>query len=64
MDLWVDTNVSEEYTASIFRAEVLKTEAVCPTETLVPPVTPHSVKIQKTNIDIFTAVRISNLISI
>jgi hypothetical protein len=54
MDLLVDTNVSEEHIAFIFRA--------------VPPkrwylsTSPYGVTTQKTNIDIFTAVRTSNLI--
>jgi hypothetical protein len=47
--LWaVDTNVSEEHTVSIFRAEM---EAVCFSETLVPylPRSPRDFTTQKTN---------------
>jgi hypothetical protein len=46
VDLQVDTDVSEKHIA-------LKMEAVCPS--------PHVVATQKTNIDIFTAVRASSL---
>jgi hypothetical protein len=52
VDLKVDTKVSEEHTASIFslpKRWYLRTSS-------------HSFTSQKTNIDIFTAVRTSNLI--
>jgi hypothetical protein len=47
MDLWVDTNVSEEHTAS-FKAEDGSNI--------------FQVTTQKRNIDIFTTMRISNLV--
>jgi hypothetical protein len=50
VDLEVDTSVT-----------ALKMEASCFSKTLVSPTSPQSVTTQKTNIDIFTAVRTSNL---
>jgi hypothetical protein len=47
--MYVDTNVSEEHTVSIFRAEAL--EALCSSETYLPT-NPHGVTTHKTN---FTA---------
>jgi hypothetical protein len=43
MDLWVDTNVSEEHTASIFRAE-----DVGNLKSWYLPTSPHGVTIYKT----------------
>jgi hypothetical protein len=57
VDLSVDTNVSEEHTVFIFRAE----DAVCSSETLVSVHKSTWRTTQKTNIDIFTAVRTSDL---
>jgi hypothetical protein len=45
----VDTNVSEEHTTSVFIAEV-------------NPSGSHGIRTQKTNTDIFSAVRTSNLV--
>jgi hypothetical protein len=49
------STVSEERTASVFSPE----DAVHSSEALVSNYYPHGVKTQKTNIDIFTAVRTS-----
>jgi hypothetical protein len=52
--LWVDTNISEKHSISILRAEVsLKHQYL--------PASPHIIKTQKINIDIFTAVGIWNV---
>jgi hypothetical protein len=51
----VHTTVSEEHTASIFRAE--------DGSNMYLPTSPHGVTAKKTNIDIFNAVRTSNLIN-
>jgi hypothetical protein len=45
---------------TVFSPKDLKMEAVCSFETL-ESASPHGVTTQKTNIDIFTAVRTSNL---
>jgi hypothetical protein len=74
MNLWVDANVSENHTVSIFRAEEISTfwrnilifseedgDSVSPKRWYLPR-SSHSVATQKTNINIFTAVRTSHLI--
>jgi hypothetical protein len=63
VNLLVDTRVSQYYSASSFGNEYLKMGTVCSYETLVSSC-PHGVTNQKTNIDIFTAVRSSRLIQI
>jgi hypothetical protein len=54
--LHVGTNISEEAASFIFRAEDF------PPKRCYLPRSPHGVTTQKTNIDIFTAVRTSNLL--
>jgi hypothetical protein len=58
VDLQVDTNVSEEFTITLFSPE--NGDCVSPKLEYLPA-SPHGVATQKTNIDIFTAVRTSNL---
>jgi hypothetical protein len=57
VDLYVDANVSEEYNASIIRTE----EQYIPPKRWYLPASPHGVTTQKDNIEIFAAVRTSNL---
>jgi hypothetical protein len=39
----------------------MRMEAVCSYMPLVVPISPHGITIQKTNIDVFAAFRISNI---
>jgi hypothetical protein len=59
VDLWVDTNSLEEYSTSIFR-QPWRWRQYVPPKRWYLPISPHGVTTQETNIDIYSAVRISN----
>jgi hypothetical protein len=59
MDLYVHTGISKEHSASIFRADDEKSTFL---RMLISTTSSHGVSTRKTNMDIFTTVRISNLI--